>query len=115
MNRYKHRLNEFLALSPGWLDGDGVAFSKEGIKWLENLLETYPQELPQFYVYPVPNGDVQLEWPLSPHDVELVINITSHHAEWYDLDLETNEYITKELSLTNDWPWVLSAIEHLSN
>ena len=115
MNRYKSRLKEFAELPQGWFDGDGCEIDKPGLLWLEQLLDTYPEALPKFYIYPTPNGDIQLEWDLNPHEPELVINIRNHSAAWFDLDLETHNFVTKELNLDRDWNWVISAIENLSS
>ena len=111
LNQPLNGVGDLQLIPPGWFDGDGREIDKSGLLWLEQLLESYPEDLPKFYIYPTPNGDIQLEWDLNPHEPELVINLLTHSANWFDLNLETHEFITKELNLDKDWNWVISAIE----
>ena len=69
------------------------------------------------YIYPTPSGELQIEWSINKHEPEVVIDLNSHLAIWFDLDLSNNDFTTKELNLTSltDWNWIISAIDCLNS
>lgn len=51
------------ALKDGWLDGEGLAPPSYGLDWFDAAFARfYPADAPRPYVYPMPDGGVQLEW-----------------------------------------------------
>lgn len=109
------RLDEFRNLKDGWLDGNGVAPSHDGLDWLSRVFETYyPDELLLPYLYPTEEGGIQAEWSLAPFDISLEINLQTHGAHWHCLNLKTNDAVEKSLDLDNpeEWKWLLNEIQH---
>lgn len=116
-NSVSVRLNEFLALKDGWLDGKGKAPSKVGLDWFSATFETqYPDELPFPYVYPTAEGGIQIEWSLAGHEVSLEVSLESRRAHWHNLNLTTHEESSRDLQLTqtDDWAWINSGIKCLA-
>ena len=80
------RLEELCSLRTGWLDGDGVELSREGVAWLRLFFEKlFPADIPFPYLYPTPEGDIQAEWS---DNVSLKINLARHCAEFFCLTEE---------------------------
>lgn len=115
MIRYKNQLEKLLNLKDGWLDGDGLAPDKEGLEWLITLLETYPSDMSTFYIYPTPSGDVQLEWSISSYEIELIVNLIDHTAEWYTLNMITNKEEITQANLDTDWEYVIKSLRYYEN
>jgi hypothetical protein len=110
---FASRFEELKKLKDGWLDGAGRSPSHEGIEWLARVLnDRYPTSLPLPYVYPVPEGGVQLEWSMKRREISLEVDFDSRSAEWHSLDLDTNEEEQKDLNLTNDadWSWLITRL-----
>jgi hypothetical protein len=100
------RLQELRAIEDGWFDGSGLAPSEEGLNWLEGAVEQfYPDSLPLPYIYPVPTGAVQLEWPIASNAVSLEIDLTRRSGEWHVLDTATETEEFEELDLKDDRSW----------
>ncbi len=111
------RFEELRTLKNGWLDGQGVAPSTEGLEWLASLLDKdYPDKLPLPYVYPVAEGGVQLEWSLKPREVSLEIEFGSKRGEWHLLNLETKQEESRSMNLSDDaaWQWVFDRLMEVS-
>ena len=104
-------------IQDGWLDGQGLAPSPEGLDWLTNLFaDQYPDSLPFPYVYPVAEGGVQLEWPFAPQDATLEISFEEMAGYWHVLDHETDEVEEKTLDFAEDssWNWVVGRIRDIA-
>ena len=57
------RINNLRLLKAGWLNGEGVAVDKTLLDWLVNEINQYcPYTLKYPYIYPTPEGGVQLVW-----------------------------------------------------
>lgn len=60
----KKRLEEFIKYQNGWLDGQGVAFSKEDLhqtrNWIDGLLRF--ADIPAPFIYPSPDNSIIAEW-----------------------------------------------------
>lgn len=111
------RLEEFAQLKDGWLEGKGLAPSRQGLQWLSRTCESnLPDDLPFPYAYPTPEGGVQMEWGLGDNEVSMVIDLASQAAEWHALNLKTGAETSRSLSLneTSDWKWVLDQIRDLN-
>lgn len=100
------RLEEFLALKDGWLEGHGWAPSPAGLAWFSEAFERYfPDNLPLPHLYPTEDGDIQAEWSFAPHEVSIEIDLLARTGEWRCLNLETDQDESLELSLANAGGW----------
>ncbi len=111
------RLEEFYALKDGWLDGKGLAPSREGLDWFANTFEShYPEDLPLPYLYPTGEGGIQAEWALGGYEISLEVDLGSKRAAWQDLNMATDAEQDRNLNLTEaaDWNWMVEQIRTLS-
>jgi hypothetical protein len=111
------RLGELRTIKDGWLDGSGFAPSKEGLIWLEAaIMRLYPDSLPLPYIYPVPTGGVQLEWPLPSQEASLEIDLNDRAGEWHALNMPANteEFQVLDLSDDTSWKWVIERLEGMA-
>ena len=100
-------------LEDGWLNGEGLAPDHDSLTWLSQRFEDlYPESLPRPHIYPTPEGGVQAEWSIPPHDVELVIDLYSRRAGWYSFFGEDDEMSERQLDLADsaDWHWLTQQI-----
>jgi hypothetical protein len=56
------RIEELLALKPGWLDGEGQAPSAPVLLAAGRLVDSIPCPPGTVRIYPTPEGGVELEW-----------------------------------------------------
>ena len=99
-------LHELRGLNDGWLDGEGVAPSDEGLTWLaEKFDHLYPDDLPLPYLYPTPQGDIQAEWSLGPYQASLTISLDAYRGDWHALFRDTNAEKVEVLSLAHASGW----------
>jgi hypothetical protein len=57
------QLEDLATMQDGWLDGKGIAPRRENLDWFAAAWEkNIPLELPKPYIYPTPEGGIQLEW-----------------------------------------------------
>ncbi len=121
------QLNYLRALTDGWADGMqlasdwgsgyGKAPDPAGLDWLADSFERhYPDDAPLPYIYPTPEGRVQMEWSLGPFEVSLEINLASHSAEWFWVEIPTDAEAERTLNLddANEWAWLASEIRRLA-
>ena len=117
----RHQLESLEKLKDGWADGIqpavdwgngyGLAPSAEGLEWLGGRLDKlYEQRLPKPYLYPTPEGGVEVEWSMGPIMPSLEIDLITHGAEWHCLDTSTGHSYEHDLEL--DTP---EALEWLAN
>ena len=112
------RLDEFRGMKDGWLDGNGLAPRHAGLDWLTNAFASlYPANGQLPYIYPTPEGGVQLEWSLGPNEISLEIDLTNHTGEWHCLDLTTDASDARNLDLNtpNAWNWLANQIQWLES
>ena len=108
------RLQELRALRDGWLDGDGIAPSEDGLDWLAvNLGRFYPDSGPSPYIYPLPDGGVQIEWAISPEEPSLKIDFKTRIAEWHALGSASDEPECVDLNNEESWKRILGRLEAL--
>jgi hypothetical protein len=111
------RLDALRTLQDGWLDGEGLAPSASGLDWFATAFkETYPDDLPSPYIYPVAEGGIQLEWSIRPREISLEILFRDHSAAWHSLDLETDEEELRSLNLDEPsaWNWLAERLRAMS-
>lgn len=98
METSRHRLNSFKTLPAGWYDGNGEMPPHDGLDWFADWLDAQEAAgLPLSYIYPDPEGGVQIAWdtpPEAPCNVELNVNLSEKTGfglgpvDWeLDLDL----------------------------
>ena len=108
------RLEEFLDLGEGWLDGDGSTYRRPDIDWLIDKFENQiPQDIVLPYTYPTPDGGIQFEWKRGVHDATLTISLNDKSAYLHYFNSATDEEIENEaLNLNNDssWEWAINTI-----
>ena len=105
----RSRLDEFRKLEDGWLDGQGLAPSQSGLDWLTDSFDRhYPPEIGLPHLYPTFEGGIQAEWSFPTREINLEVNLQTHQADWYNLDLESDEDEIKTLNLDDDdmWGWI---------
>ncbi len=100
------RIDELRRLVDGWLDGSGIAPSSDGLDWFSSVFEEeYPTDLPRPYLYPTPEGNLLAEWSLGANSSSLEVCLTSHQAEFHNLNLKSNHEITQSLNLDEPECW----------
>ena len=102
------RLDELRSLQDGWLDGEGIAPTHEGLDWLSRAFDQhYPDDLPLPYLYPMEEGGIQAEWSLGYYEIILEIDLESHMGDWDALDTETDTNDLRTLNLNRKGDWML--------
>ncbi len=107
------RLDEFRAMTIGWLEGQGVPPSNTGLDWLAATFERrFPDEAPLPHVYPTPEGGVQMEWSLGSNAITLEVDLHSHHAEWLWFNRHSDAEHEEQLNLdeADAWEWLVTEI-----
>ena len=109
------RLDEFRDMKDGWLEGEGVAPSLEGLDWLAAGFDRhFPNDLPLPYLYPTPEGGVQAEWSLSENEISLEVDLVTHQGTWHRLEMNTHADDVQELKLDdNGWAWIVAEIRKM--
>ena len=99
-------LDHLRVLKDGWLNGDGLAPSKEGLDWLERILVYHLQITP--YIYPTYEGGVSLEWgERFTTDNTITINLTEKTACCHFWDGARDDWYAKNLDLKSEWDMFL--------
>lgn len=100
------RLEELRTLQDGWLEGGGVAPAPDGLDWLSQAFsENFPEDLRLPSLYPQPDGGIQAEWSLPPHEISIEINLTHRTAAWHRLNLDTEEEDAADIDLGTPEGW----------
>ena len=103
------QLDGLRGIEPGWLDGEGEVPSSTGLDWLaEAFGRHYPSDAPLPYVYPMPNGGVQMEWSIGKREISLEVDLATRRGEWSCYDMETDSSEEKVLGLdsSDGWKWI---------
>jgi hypothetical protein len=127
--RIRRRLNHLKTLQDGWADGMQIAskwghgFGKapptDGLDWLAVQLEIYySSDLPRPYLYPTPEGGVQIEWSIGVFSASLEIDLSTQHGQWFCTDVRTtdiDDFSEREVNLNDasTWQWIASELRHL--
>ena len=101
-----------------WGDGYGKAPVHHELDWLATQFASrYDASLPKPYIYPTPEGGVQAEWPIGSNEASLEIDLTTHTAEWYCLDFNTDVSKEKVLDLDNakSWDWIADELRRMES
>ena len=96
-------IDDLNRLKDGWLEGRGVAPSREELARLaEELIEVFPAEIDYTAVVPTEDGNVSLEWIRPTARIELEINYKVGRLELYATDIESDSF-TEEAYASTDW------------
>ena len=103
------QLDDLRELKPGWMNGEGVVPNHEGLDWLEDQFRQHfrgSDLLP--HLYPTLTGGVQAEWTIGTREVSLEVNLQTRQAEWYWLDVSSNDEEDRMLDLNSrsSWTWL---------
>lgn len=96
--RYETRLEELAALQDGWYNGDGLSIDPkaiEGARDVLTLLYANYHEV-EVYIYPTPEGHIQLE--LNHGDWDVDIQCTNSFYELLAVALYSDETIETSVS-----------------
>jgi hypothetical protein len=106
------QIEDLRQLKDGWLNGEGLAPSKQGLDWVAETLDQYFTDKTAPYLYPMPDGGVRAEWSIRRIEIAIDINIDTHSAYWHSLDLNNSNVLEKHLNLNNqnDWEWIKSFV-----
>jgi hypothetical protein len=108
------RVQQLKTLKDGWLDGSGLAPSMDGLDWLAAALNKhYPVDLALPFIYPTPEGGVQLEWPFSPQEPSLQIDLNRKTGEWHAL-VDTDECELLDLNYEASWRKMIGRLAVMS-
>jgi hypothetical protein len=111
------RLDELRELMDGWLDGQGFALAHAGLNWLAAGFDRhFPDALTLPHLYPTAEGGIQAEWSLSPQEISLEIDLSTHQGEWHCLDLTSDTVDIRTLNLDTDggWVWLVEELRRLA-
>lgn len=100
------RLEELKNLRDGWMDGTGLAPSKEGIEWIAANWDLYPADLPNPYAYPTLEGDVQLEWGLDAWELSAEVSLDGKVAHCLAVDTASDANREFEFDLADRGGWM---------
>ena len=94
-------------IKDGWLDGEGVALSEQGLDWVAEKLDAYFSDIVP-YLYPTLNGGVRAEWSLGKLEISLDIDIEKQSGYWHMLNINNDTDTEEHLDLSNidDWEWI---------
>ncbi len=101
------QIHDLRRLKKGWFDGEGKTVSPSGLMWLANSFERlYPDKLPLPYIYPTPEGEVQVEWPIAPYEVSLTVDLHNRRGLWCVLNMDDDDdEAEQQYDLTEDQSW----------
>lgn len=101
-----HQLDKLRKLSDGWLDGEGMAPSCDGIRWIEATLRRYlPMDFSPVYLYPTETGGILLEWSIESTEASLEVNLESHTGIWHELNMQSGGDLEREMNLDEGENW----------
>lgn len=112
------RLDSLARLENGWLDGKGLAPSKEKLEWLADAFDAnFDSDLPLPYLYPTAEGGVQAEWSLNDWAVTLEIDLEKEQGEYQALNLKDQTCTDLAIALTerDGWTQLNQALKQLES
>ena len=107
------RLDEFRSMQDGWLEGEGLAPSPEGLEWLSTSFEShYDDDVELPHTYPTEEGGIRMEWSVENNVLILEIDLDTRVGEWlwFDRDSEAEGERSLNLDDSGDWAWLVSEI-----
>lgn len=112
------RLEGLALLRDGWLDGAGVKPTSAGLTWLaKTWTDQWPEDAQLPYVYPTPDGGVQLEWSMLATSISVDIDLAKRTAESLvsrTADGEVLEELASDLSAAEGWQSLAEVVRRAS-
>ncbi len=100
------RLEEFLELESGWMNGEGEPFRLESIHWLIDQVSNYfHTDILLPYTFPTVDGGIQFEWKTGNHDMTAYINLNDKSGYVHYLNLSNDSDYDLELDFASDEGW----------
>ncbi len=100
------RCEELAQLKDGWLDGEGKAPSREGLASLQKAWgATSAESLPLPFIYPTPEGGIQMEWCLGDWEISAEVELDHLTAELLAINVTTraSKADVADLSVPEGW------------
>ena len=110
------RVEELGSLKDGWLDGKGVAPTREGLRWFLAAFDRhFPDDTLLPYLYPTAEGGIRMEWTARPHELSVEIDLRKRAGDWHllNLDSDAEESRTLDLGAQQDWDWLGGEVRRL--
>lgn len=107
------QIDTIRSLKDGWLDGEGVVPTEEGLQWVEEKIEKFfgAEEMPLPFIYPTPSGGIQIEWHRLD-DFSLEIDLEKKYGEFYSMkDEEIGYVVIPDLKSDIGWEWVAKRVK----
>ncbi len=108
------QLKEMLLLEDGWLDGNGLAPSSQGLHWLAGVFALHYDDssLPSPYLYPTEEGNVQIEWTLGAKEITIEIDLKSHSGFWHEMNFDAgmDQECVLDIDSGQSWNWMIKHI-----
>ena len=108
------RLEEFKEVAPGWLDGEGIAPSHDGLAWLIGAFRAHiPSEAMPTSCYLTRDGRVRMEWFMGSDFMRLQIELPLHTGSWQGSNSKSLDFNHGNLNLDKDssWEWWVSEVK----
>lgn len=98
------RLQDIQNLKDGWHNGDGRAYNKKDIQWLEAVLMSFSDKIPEPKIYPWVNENISLEWLLCNEDITIEIDFSNYKCKLHSMTIggETEDEYEKEYKHLED-------------
>lgn len=110
------RIEDLKKLNNGWLDGQGLAIKTEGVNWFSTFFgEKFTSDLPLPYLFPTPDGNIQLEWNSESQSLNIEIDLETKKGISFQISKVDKKITESELDLNNDsgWSKLNSLVSHL--
>ncbi len=99
-------LDELAELKDGWFEGSGRALDKAQLDWVtDRLLKTFPSDLAFPLVAPTTDGELFLEWVVSPWRVSAEIQLVPRKVALQATNTSTGHTFDQDLSLDDQGGW----------
>lgn len=100
------RLEELAELSPGWLDGKGLALNPVGLQALTHDFDNwFDPALPLPYLYPTAEGGIQAEWSINQWEISLEIELPQLRAQYQAVFMPDQRTEESAFDLANQAEW----------
>jgi hypothetical protein len=100
------RCEELSQLKDGWLDGEGKAPTKEGLKSFMAAWDGARTEaIPLPYIYPTPEGGIQMEWRQGRWELSAEVDLASLTAELLAVNVATRSSNEGVVNLSTREGW----------
>ena len=108
------RLEEFKEVENGWLDGEGMVPSRDGLDWLIGAFRAhFPSEAMPARTYHTREGHVRMEWFMGSNFMSFEVDLPLHTGGWLWSNSESRDFNHGDLDLdkVSSWEWLVSEIK----